>query len=115
MLEAYGFLHGSDGNSFASVFAEFDKTARRGWAHDNQEVMTGVCCFGAPVRFSDGRGSKVVASVSISVPCAQVGAKKRRAEQVVALGDKITRMLSNPQCEDYPAEISVNQGVPGQP
>jgi DNA-binding IclR family transcriptional regulator len=55
--------------SVAEVLADFENIRATGVAHDNQEDVEGVECFGAPIFNAEGRA---VASMSISGPSVRV-------------------------------------------
>lgn len=55
--------------NMADVLADFENIRATGAAHDNQEDVEGVECFGAPIFNAEGR---VVASMSISGPSIRV-------------------------------------------
>ena len=55
--------------SMAEVLADFENIRATGVAHDNQEDVEGVECFGSPIFSAEGR---VVASMSISGPSVRV-------------------------------------------
>jgi IclR family transcriptional regulator, KDG regulon repressor len=55
--------------NIAEVLADFESIRATGVAHDNQEDVEGVECFGAPIFNAEGR---VIASMSISGPSVRV-------------------------------------------
>jgi DNA-binding IclR family transcriptional regulator len=102
MLNAYGFIQFDpdepESRTIPEILEDFDQIARQGWAHDDQETIKGVCCFGAPVKVADrDSGQRVVASVSISMPCSRASDRTGLADQVVALGCSIGGKLSSVQ------------------
>lgn len=56
------------------LLGQLRQTRHLGVAFDNEESTPGVCCVGAPIHGSSG---KVVAGISIAVPCFRMTAKRR--------------------------------------
>jgi DNA-binding IclR family transcriptional regulator len=61
------------------LFADLQLTRARGYALDNEEIVTGVCCVAVPLYAADGT---VIAALSLAAPAHRMTAQ--RVDKVVA-------------------------------
>ena len=77
--------------NLADVLADFENIRATGVAHDNQEDVEGVECFGAPIFNAEGRA---VASMSISGPSVRVTPQADNIRNaVIEFAQRISRVL----------------------
>ena len=77
--------------NIADVLADFEKVRATGVAHDNQEDVEGVECFGAPIFNAEGR---VVASMSVSGPSVRITPQADHIRNaVIEFSLRISRVL----------------------
>jgi DNA-binding IclR family transcriptional regulator len=90
---------------------ELELVRERGYAHDHEEALVGLCCVAAPVYDS---GSTVVAAVSLSVPAYRFFPKK--SEYLAAILEAARRISGHAglALEEYPS-YEEEQAVRGQP
>jgi DNA-binding IclR family transcriptional regulator len=78
---------------------ELELVRERGYAYDNEEILIGLCCVGAPIYDADGT---VVAAISLSVPAYRFC--QRREEYTVAVLDAARQISENAgvKLKEYP-------------
>jgi DNA-binding IclR family transcriptional regulator len=83
---------------------ELNLVARRGYAVDSEERLSGVVCVGAPIR--DSKGS-VVAAVSISGPAMRLSLNRLPvvAEHVMDIAERGSEILGAPPSRPAPTTL----------
>jgi DNA-binding IclR family transcriptional regulator len=77
LVEVYGLFRRTEHTNTDrnTIFAEFERIRKDGYAYDRGEAMDGGLCTGAPIFFPNGR---VEASISVSVPLIRMNTEREK-------------------------------------
>jgi IclR family pca regulon transcriptional regulator len=81
-------------HSEAEILAELEKTAKRGWSLNDQEIEVGLRSIAAPIRDGSGR---TVAAMNISTPVGRTNLKELRETllpQLLATTGRVNSILA---------------------